>query len=60
MQDRIPPQDIEAEQAVLGAMLIDEEAAGRVLEQLRAKIFIVKLIGLFLLPWKNCMSKSNL
>jgi replicative DNA helicase len=39
MQDRIPPQDIEAEQAVLGAMLIDEEAAGRVLEQLRAEDF---------------------
>lgn len=39
MQDRIPPQDIEAEQAVLGAMLIDEDAAGRVLEQLRAEDF---------------------
>jgi replicative DNA helicase len=39
MQDRIPPQDIEAEQAVLGAMLIDEDAAGRVLEKLRAEDF---------------------
>ena len=26
MQDRVPPQNIEAEQSVLGAMLIEKEA----------------------------------
>ncbi len=32
--ERIPPQDIEAEAATLGAMLLEGEAAGLVLEQL--------------------------
>jgi replicative DNA helicase len=33
--DRIPPQNIEAEQAVLGAMLIEREAISKVVELLR-------------------------
>jgi len=36
---RIPPQDIEAEIATLGSMLIEGEAAGIVLEQLEAEDF---------------------
>lgn len=32
MQDRVPPQNIEAEQAVLGAMLIEKEAIPKVME----------------------------
>lgn len=35
MLDRIPPQNIEAEQAVLGAMLIEREAISKVVELLR-------------------------
>ena len=35
MLDRIPPQYIEAEQAVLGAMLIEREAISKVAEFLR-------------------------
>lgn len=35
MLDRIPPQNIEAEQAVLGAMLIEREAISKVVEMLR-------------------------
>ena len=35
MLDRIPPQNIEAEQAVLGAMLIEREAISKVAEFLR-------------------------
>lgn len=35
MLDRIPPQNIEAEQAVLGAMLIEREAISKVAELLR-------------------------
>ncbi len=35
MLDRIPPQNIEAEQAVLGAMLIEREAISKVAEMLR-------------------------
>lgn len=32
MQDRVPPQNIEAEQSVLGAMLIEKEAIPKVME----------------------------
>lgn len=35
MLDRVPPQNIEAEQAVLGAMLIEREAISKVAEFLR-------------------------
>ena len=35
MLDRIPPQNIEAEQAILGAMLIEREAISKVVELLR-------------------------
>jgi len=35
--DRIPPQNIEAEQAVLGAMLIEREAISKVAELLRSE-----------------------
>jgi len=37
--ERIPPQDIEAEAATLGAMLLEGEAAGLVLEQLAPEDF---------------------
>jgi len=35
--DRIPPQNVEAEQAVLGAMLIEREAISKVAELLRSE-----------------------
>ena len=35
MQDRVPPQNIEAEQSVLGAMLIEKESIPKVMEILR-------------------------
>lgn len=37
--ERVPPQNIEAEQAVLGAILIDSEVLPTVMEQLRAEDF---------------------
>ncbi len=37
--DRVPPQDLEAEIAVLGSMLLDAEAAGRVVSVLRPEHF---------------------
>jgi len=37
--DRVPPNDVEAEVAVLGSMLLDPEAAGRVVSILRAEHF---------------------
>lgn len=39
MQDRLPPQNIEAEQAVLGALLIERDAIAKVGEFLREKDF---------------------
>ena len=36
MEERVPPQSIEAEQSVLGAMLIDKEAIAKVTEVLNA------------------------
>ena len=39
MLDRMPPQSIEAEQAVLGAMLIEREAIVKVVEQLKESDF---------------------
>lgn len=39
MLERIPPQSIEAEQAALGAMLLEREAISRAVELLRAEDF---------------------
>jgi len=39
MLERIPPQNIEAEQATLGAMLLEREAIARAVELLRAEDF---------------------
>jgi len=37
--DRIPPQNLEAEQSVLGSMLLDRDAIARVVESLRPEDF---------------------
>lgn len=39
IEERVPPQNIEAEQAVLGAMLIDKEAIAKATEVLSADDF---------------------
>ncbi|MEO1519176.1 MAG: replicative DNA helicase [Cyanobacteria bacterium J06633_2] len=39
--DRLPPQNIEAEEAILGGILLDPEAIGRVLEVLQAEAFYI-------------------
>lgn len=39
MEERVPPQSIDAEQSVLGAMLIDKEAIAKVTEVLNADDF---------------------
>ncbi len=39
--DRLPPQNIEAEEAILGGILIDPEAIGRVTELLVAEAFYI-------------------
>ena len=37
--DKVPPQNLEAEMAVLGAMLIDEDAVGLAAENLQGNCF---------------------
>jgi replicative DNA helicase len=39
--DRVPPQNIDAEEAILGGILLDPDAIGRVAEFLRAEAFYV-------------------
>lgn len=39
--DRLPPQNIDAEEAILGGILIDPEAIGRVAELLRPEAFYI-------------------
>jgi replicative DNA helicase len=39
--DRLPPQNIEAEEAILGGILIDPEAISRVIDVLRPEMFYV-------------------
>ncbi|MEL7316724.1 MAG: DnaB-like helicase N-terminal domain-containing protein, partial [Cyanobacteria bacterium J06559_3] len=39
--DRLPPQNIESEEAILGGILLDPEAIGRVMELLHADAFYV-------------------
>ena len=53
MIDRVPPQNIEAEQAVLGAMLLEREAIAKVMENCAPKIFTARRIRLFLTPCWN-------
>ena len=39
LKDKIPPNNPEAEQAVLGAILLDSDAIGTVLQYIRAESF---------------------
>ena len=39
LKDRIPPHNIEAEQATLGAIVLDWDAVGSVITHLRAESF---------------------
>ena len=44
---RVPPQNIEAEQSVLGAILLENEAINHALEILTRRISIARLIARF-------------
>ena len=49
IEERVPPQNIEAEQAVLGAMLIDKEAIAKATEVLSV---IFSFILLYIICYK--------
>ena len=44
--DRLPPQNIEAEEAILGGILLDPEAINRVTELLRPDFFAIQAHGI--------------
>lgn len=52
--DRVPPQDIKAEQSVLGAMLINKEAVSEVAEMLNPEDFTGRRTGSSSRPCWRC------
>lgn len=52
---RQPPQDLAAEQSVLGGMLLSKDAIADVLERLRPGDFIVRRIRTSTTPFWTCM-----
>jgi len=44
-EEKLPPHDIEAEEAVIGSLLIDPEAILKVAVSLKAEDFFQKQIG---------------
>lgn len=56
MEDRIPPQNVEAEQSVLGAMLISREAIEKACEILREDDFYRQDDRIVLAPSRTSMN----
>ena len=59
MLDRMPPQNIEAEQAVLGAMLIERDAINKVVEKLKETDFYREDHKLLFRTMVNLFAKGN-
>ena len=59
MIDRLPPQSIEAEQSVLGAILIDRDAVIEVAEFLRPEDFYRQAHGRSTRPCSSCSSGAS-
>ena len=56
----VPPQNIEAEQSVIGAILLENEALTQALEILKPMIFIMKLTARFISVCLSCSKKVSL
>ena len=59
MIDRLPPQSLEAEQSVLGAILIDRDAVIEVAEFLRAEDFYRQANGRIYAAILTCSSAAS-
>jgi len=46
--EKLPPQSLDAEMALIGAMLIEEDAAIKAIELVKEEIFTARFISLFL------------
>jgi len=56
--DRLPPQNIEAEQSVLGSLLIDPDAIIKVGDFLKAEDFYREAHQLIFAPCRRCTSAA--
>ena len=59
MQERVPAQNIEAEQAVLGAILIDNSVMNKVAEILKSPDFTGSCTRLFTKPCWICTPNTS-
>jgi replicative DNA helicase len=59
LKDKIPPHNPEAEQAVLGAMLLDWDSVGRVVQILRSEVFFSRRNAIMFEAVKSLYSKGQ-
>lgn len=59
MEQRIPPQNVEAEQAVLGAMLLSHDAVIVAMEKLQPRDFTAMPIASSLKPWNIFIGRTR-
>lgn len=56
---RIPPNDVEAEQAILGCMLTDKDSVIAAMEKLKEEDFTEKIIKLYILQCFHYMEEQS-
>ena len=56
---RVLPHSIEAEQSVIGSMLMDREAVIAASEIITGSDFYQQQYGIMLMPWWNCSMKES-
>ena len=57
---KIPPQAIDLEEVVLGAMMIDKKGVDEVIDILNSEAFIKKVINIYLKLFFLCLKIVNL
>ena len=56
---RVLPHSIEAEQSVIGSMLVDREAITVAAEVITGEDFYSKQYGVILIPWWNLATRGS-
>ena len=56
---KLPPQAVDLEQAVLGAMMIDKKGLDEVIDILTPQVFYRQSIRRFMLSFKNYLTIQN-
>lgn len=57
---RVLPHSIEAEQSIIGSMIMDKDAIVTASEILHGDDFYSKQYGIILTPWWSCMTAHSL